>query len=103
MGFVNNLPAEFLVDSGATNTTVSGDLAYRLGIPTCQTVNQISTANGMTGVCRLTVSSLSFAGLNYSNITVDISPNMKGASLIGNDLTSKLKITQNNGVMTISR
>lgn len=102
-GSVNSQPTEFLIDSGATNTTISGELAYRLGVYTCQIVNQTNTANGMTGNCRITVSSLSFAGFNYSNITVNLSPNMKGASLIGNDLTSKLKITQNNGVMTISK
>lgn len=103
IGSVNSQPTEFLIDSGATNTTISGELAYRLGVHTCQIVNQTNTANGMAGNCRITVSSLSFAGFNYSNITVNLSPNMKGASLIGNDLTSKLKVMQNNGVMTISK
>lgn len=103
IGSVNSQPTEFLIDTGASNTTITGELAYRLGVHTCQTVGQINTANGSAGVCRVTVSNLSFAGFNYSNIDVSVSPNMKGASLIGNDLTSKLRMTQNNGVMTISR
>lgn len=103
VGSVNSQPTEFLIDTGASKTTLTGELAFRLGIQTCQTVGQVNTANGLTGVCRITVSNLSFAGFNYSNIDVYVSPNMKGASLIGNDLTSKLKMTQNNGVMTISR
>lgn len=102
-GSVNNQPTEFLIDTGATNTTLSGELAYRLGLHTCQIVSQVSTANGITGNCRVTVSTLSFAGFNYYNITVNVSPNMKGASLIGNDITSMLKIAQNNGFMSISR
>ncbi|MGB7596392.1 MAG: retropepsin-like aspartic protease [Gallionella sp.] len=102
-GSVNNQPTEFLIDTGATNTTLSGELAYRLGLRTCQIVGQVNTANGITGNCRVTVSILSFAGFNYSNITVNVSPNMKGASLIGNDITSTLKIAQNNGFMSISR
>lgn len=103
VGSVNSQPTEFLIDTGASNTTITGELAYRLGVHTCQTVGQVNTANGSAGICRVTVSNLSFAGFNYSNIDVSVSPNMKGASLIGNDLTSKLRMTQNNGVMTISR
>jgi len=101
-GFVNGKSADFIVDTGAARSTLTGVLAYSLGLRACVPVSLVSTANGFAGLCRVTVSSLSVAGLELSNVTVDVSPNMRGNSLIGNDLLSRFTVFQKNGVLTLS-
>ena len=101
-GTVNGQAASFLIDTGAGFTTLSGELANRLGMHSCQPVGIADTAGGQANVCRMTLSSLSVAGFNFSNIVVGIIPTMTGPSLIGNDLLSKLKMSQESGVITLS-
>ena len=102
-GSVNGNSVTFAVDTGASATTISGDDAYRLGIHSCAATAVIRTANGLTGNCRIKVSSVSFAGFNFTNVTVNVAPAMKGINLIGSDLLSNFKIEQQSGVMILSR
>jgi aspartyl protease family protein len=102
-GSVNGNSLTFAVDTGASATTISGDDAYRIGMRSCVADAVVSTSNGLTTNCRLTVSSLSFAGFNFSNVTVNVAPAMKGMNLIGSDLLSKFKIEQQGNVMILSK
>jgi aspartyl protease family protein len=102
-GSVNGNSVTFAVDTGASVTTISGDDAFRLGIRSCVATDVTSTANGLAANCRFTVSSLSFAGFNFSKVTVNVAPAMKGMNLIGSDLLSKFKIEQQGGVMILSK
>jgi clan AA aspartic protease (TIGR02281 family) len=102
-GSVNGKSLTFAVDTGASATTICGDDAARLGIHSCVATGVASTANGLAAHCRITVSSLSFAGFNFFNVAVNVAPAMKGMNLIGNDLLSKFKIEQQGGVMILSK
>ena len=102
-GAVNGVSTRFTVDTGATFTTLSGDYAYKLGIHECVPVGISRTANGDTATCRVTVSTLTFGGFNYSNVTVYINPAMQGVTLLGNDLLSGFKIHHENDVMVLSK
>jgi aspartyl protease family protein len=102
-GSINGRSVNFIVDTGASFTTISGDFAKTLGINNCIQVGVTHTANGDAPMCRVNISSLSFGGFNYSNISVSLSPNMQGIALIGNDLLSRLKVNQQAGVMVISK
>ena len=102
-GFVNGQPTLFKLDTGTYNTALAGDFALRLGVTQCKKPGVASTPNGPSSYCRLTVDTLSFAGFEFSNVSVVMMPNMSGYSLIGNNLLSKLKITMQNGVMHLSR
>ena len=102
-GSVNGNSLTFAVDTGATATTISGDDAFRLGIHTCVADAVVSTPNGMTSHCRITVKSLSFAGFNFSNVTINVAPAMRGMNLIGSDLLSNLKIEQQGSIMILSK
>lgn len=102
-GSVNGNSLTFAVDTGASATTISGDDAYRLGIRSCVAAAVTRTANGLAANCRIIVSSISFAGFNFSNVTVNVAPAMKGINLIGSDLLSNFKIEQQGGVMILSK
>jgi aspartyl protease family protein len=102
-GSINGKSTIFTVDTGATFTTISGDFASKLGIHSCVPVGISHTANGDTPTCRVAVSSLSVGGFNYSNIYIFLNPTMQGGALLGNDILSGLKVSQQGNVMVLSR
>lgn len=102
-GAVNGISTNFIVDTGASVTTLSGDYANMLGIHDCVPAGISRTANGNTVTCSVKVSTLSFGGFNYSNVTVYMNPTMQGVNLLGNDLLSRFRIHHENNVMVLSR
>jgi clan AA aspartic protease (TIGR02281 family) len=102
-GSINGQGTMFTVDTGATFTTISGDIASKLGIHNCVAVGVSHTANGDTPTCRVKVSSMMVGGFNYSNISVFLNPTMHGGALLGNDLLSRFKIDQHADVMVLSK
>lgn len=102
-GSINGRSVSFIVDTGASFTTISGDFARQLGINKCMQVGVTHTANGDAPMCRVTVSSLSFGGFNYLNLTISLNPTMQGVALLGNDLLSGFRVNQQSGVMILSK
>jgi aspartyl protease family protein len=102
-GKVDSYPVDFILDTGASKTTISGTTAYQMGIHSCDITSNTSTANGMAGNCSMTVARLSVGDFIFTNVSVNIAPTMQGNSLIGNDLLSELKVEQHGGVMTLSK
>ncbi len=102
-GSINGQGTIFTVDTGATFTTISGDFASKLGIHSCAAVGITHTANGDAPMCRVTVSSMSAGGFNFSNITISLNPTMQGGALLGNDLLSGFKVNQQANVMVLSK
>ncbi len=100
---INGVSVHGLLDTGATNTTISGAVAHRLGIETCEATGFAATAAGKVAVCRLTNIRLSFGGFVFAPISVLVIPAMPQDMLIGQDLLSRVQVTQKNGVMTLSR
>ena len=102
-GSINGRSVNFIVDTGASFTTISGDFARTLGINDCVQVGVTHTANGDAPMCRVKVTSLSFGGFNYSDISISLNPTMQGVALLGNDLLSGFKVNQQAGVMVLSK
>jgi aspartyl protease family protein len=102
-GSINGRSTSFLVDTGANKTVISGDFANKLGIHTCVQNGVSKTAGGTTPTCGLNVSSLSFGGFNFSNVSVILSPAMQGDVLLGQDILFGFKVEQHNGVMVLSK
>lgn len=102
-GFVAGVPETFMVDTGASQTTISGPLAYKIGIRSCVADEKVITANGSVKTCRVVVPSISFGGFEFKNHSVLVSVSMTGPSLIGNDILSQMSVTSRDGVLTLSR
>ena len=89
---LNGVPANFLVDTGATLTAVSSDLAARArlqprrgGIPI-----SIGTANGPVAAQLSTAESIRFGNISASGLDVVIAPSLGETNVVGMNLLSRL-------------
>jgi len=100
-GTINDAPVVFLIDTGATNVSVSRDLAIRAGIRKCQS-HQVMTANGSVNACMATVPEITFGAFQLTNIEVMVMPNMSDEALLGMNALRNFRIEQVDRVMRIS-
>jgi aspartyl protease family protein len=88
-GKVNGKDARFLVDSGATTTTISRSLAEEAGLEAGMRGNVVSTANGTLFMPRVTASLLEIGPIRRTDTSVNINPN-DGVNVLGMDFLSSL-------------
>lgn len=89
---LNGVPANFLVDTGATVTAVSQEVADRAGL-TARTGGipvRITTANGSINAQISTADTLSFGNVSASGIDVVIAPNLGQTNVLGMNVLSRL-------------
>jgi aspartyl protease family protein len=92
-GQINGKEVEFLVDTGATQTSISKNLADELGI-TEQSSAQFNTANGVVraGIAQATLSLE--GGLRFERQRIALMPQMERVGLLGMDVLGRLKLEQ---------
>jgi aspartyl protease family protein len=92
-GQINGKEVEFLVDTGATQTSISKSLADELGLFE-QSSAQFNTANGVVraGIVQTTV--LLEGGLRFENQRIAVMPQMQRVGLLGMDVLGRLKLEQ---------
>lgn len=100
-GYVNGAPIAFVVDTGATFTTLSREDAYRAGIEIC-TSRTFHTANGVVEGCVGRVPKIQIGGFVLRNTDVAVLPNQAGVALLGMNILNNFRIEQQGGVMRIS-
>lgn len=88
-GKVNGLEARFLIDSGATTTTVSADLAAAAGLERGMRGNVVSTANGDVFMPLVTAGLIEIGPIRRADKSVNINPN-DGVNVLGMDFLSDL-------------
>lgn len=86
---VNGQPVRFLVDSGATTTTVGAALADSAGLEPGMRGNIVSTANGTVFMPRVTAGLLEVGPIRRADAPVNINPN-DGVNVLGMDFLSSL-------------
>jgi aspartyl protease family protein len=93
-GSVNNSPAVFLVDTGASMTIISNSLAVRAGITQC-TKREFMTAMGIDrDACVAKVARLEFGTFYMLDTEVGISKNLTGEALLGMSALKNLRMIQ---------
>ncbi len=100
-GTVENVPATFMVDTGASVTSISSDLARQAGITNCKEV-QFQTANGTANGCIALVSRMTLGNFILENITVAVMPNME-TNLLGANVLRNFQVSQSSTTMLIGR
>ena len=90
---INGVPANFLVDTGATVTAVSQDLAREAGLEPRRggLPVMIGTANGSVNAQLSTIDELRFGNVAARGLDVVIAPTLGETNVVGMNLLSRLK------------
>lgn len=90
---INDKSARFLVDSGATVTTLSDEVAMQAGasIDKFSPPLAMQTANGVIYAKRSMIEGLSVGPIQTSNLPVVVSDRMNGINVLGMNFLSRLK------------
>ena len=100
-GTIEGIPATFMVDTGASVTSISSDLARQAGIRNCKEV-QFQTANGAATGCIALVPRMTLGNFVLENITVAVMPNLE-ANLLGANVLRNFQVSQSDSTMLLGR
>lgn len=90
-GSLNGSPVKFLVDSGATMTTIGRDTALAAGVPISATRNQVvRTGNGMLRVATGRADSLAVGSIERTDVGVHVAEN-EDLNVLGMNYLSTLR------------
>lgn len=98
-GTINDAPVTFMIDTGATLTSLSPDTAKRAGIVDCKQ-STFKTANGAVTGCVASVAQLTLGNYQMQNINVAVMPNMQ-VDLLGMNVLNHFDISQANETMQL--
>lgn len=100
-GSIDKIPVTFMVDTGASVTSISDELAHQVGIHNCKEV-QFQTANGESSGCIALVPHMTLGNFVLENITVAVMPNLE-TNLLGANVLRNFQVSQNDSSMLIER
>jgi aspartyl protease family protein len=99
-GRINGHKVDFLIDTGATSTAISLQLARELDLPLLGEV-QGSTANGVVTGRLVQADVLLQGGVKAERLRLTALPNLGDRPLLGMDVLGRLRWKQHEGVLTI--
>ena len=100
-GRINNVPVQFLLDTGATDVAVPLDLARQLALPQGAPV-MLSTANGRAQGYRTQIDRLQLGAIVLRDVRAVAAPGLEGEQvLLGMSALKKLEFTQRGGTMLL--
>lgn len=100
-GRINNVPVEFLLDTGATDVAVPMDLARLLALPKGVPVT-LNTANGRTQGYQTRIDRLQLGAIVLRDVRAVAAPGLEGEQvLLGMSALKKLEFTQRGGTMLL--
>ena len=100
-GRINNVPVEFLLDTGATDVAVPLELARQLALPKGAPV-ALNTANGRAQGYRTQIERLQLGAIVLRNLRAVAAPGLEGEQvLLGMSALNKLEFTQRGGTMLL--
>ena len=100
-GSIGDIPVTFMVDTGASVTSISSDLASQAGITNCKEV-QFQTANGSASGCVAFLPRMTLGNFIIENITVAVMPNLE-TNLLGANVLRNFQVSQNGNSMLIGK
>lgn len=100
-GHINALPVTFMVDTGASLTSVPENMGGAIGVTSCQR-RTFFTANGQTVGCVAVVPSLDFGPFRARNVEVALMKNLN-VPLLGMNALQGLQLVKINGSMALQR
>ena len=102
-GGINGREVVFLVDTGATDVAVPGDLEHRLGLDRGRPIAS-RTANGMAVAYTTRLDTVELGGIRLRDIRATILPGMDGDQvLLGMSFLKRLELIQRGNELTLRR
>ncbi len=100
-GEINGRSVDFLVDTGATTTSVPGQLANGLGLQLGRAIN-VQTAAGTTRAYLTRLDSLSMAGIKLADVRATVIPEMDADEvLLGMNVLKNMELIQRGNELII--
>ena len=100
-GQINGQPADFMLDTGATDVAIPTDLAERLGLERGARVT-LSTANGRTEGYRTRLERLQLGEIVLRDVRALVVPGLGGEQvLMGMSALKQLEFTQRGGTLLL--
>ncbi|GAB2907575.1 retropepsin-like aspartic protease family protein [Rheinheimera gaetbuli] len=98
---INNQPADFMLDTGATTVAIAQSSAEKLGLPFGAAI-QVNTANGLSTAWRSRIDRLQLGDIVLTNIPASIVPNLSGTEiLLGMSALKQLEFHQQGNQLTL--
>jgi len=97
---INNVPMRFLIDTGATKTVIPGKFASSARLPYGNFI-QTNTAGGKATARETTIKNFKLGNIVINNLDAQINDHLHEV-LIGMNTLRYFKITQMNGILTLT-
>jgi len=98
--FINGVKTSILVDTGATDVSISQQLANKLGIQSNAAIST-QTANGRAIAYMTRLASVKLGGIEASNVAAIIAPDLGEDMLLGMSFLNRMDVRLYKGTMTI--
>jgi aspartyl protease family protein len=101
-GTINGKTVRFMVDTGATNVSMSQEDADRIGLDYKNGQRGMTrTANGIVPVYRATLTSVRVGDVQVYNVDATIVPGQMSFVLLGNSFLTRFQMRRENDKMTL--
>lgn len=98
--FINGIRTSVLVDTGATDVSISGKLANRLGIQSNAAI-RTQTANGQAVAYMTRLATVKLGVIEAADVAAIIAPNLGEDMLLGMSFLNRMDVRLYKGTMTI--
>lgn len=99
-GTINGNDAEFLLDTGATDVVISGNLANHYGLKRGLR-GTASTANGNVTIYATRIEQLKIGNIILTQVPASINPSMDDLILLGMSALQQVELTQRGDTLTL--
>ena len=102
-GSINDQVVTFLVDTGATTTSIPLHLGSKLGLRQGNRF-AVQTANGSSFAYATTVQSLGLGDIEFSNVKASLNPGLQGDEiLLGMNILKNIELTQRGDTLILKK
>ena len=102
-GQINHKTVTFIVDTGATTTSIPAHMSKKLGLKRGQSFG-VQTANGRTTAYSTRINSLKLGEIEFTDSIASLNPGFKGNEiLLGMNILKNMELIQRNDVLTLRK
>lgn len=99
-GSINGQEANFLLDTGASDVVIPGDIAKQLGLQRGPSM-QANTANGIIRIYQTQIDDLQIGPIHLTHVRAAINPHMDGDILLGMSALRSLELIHRNNQLLL--